>query len=381
MSKNKIIYLIDTLQTGGAEISLLEIASRLQNWEPVVIAIYKGETLKPKFEKTGIKTYSLNIRKKFGLRKGYKQICSIVKHENPLILHAFLFRAEQFSRLIGPRFNIPVINSFVNDSYSPERYALLSKKKKISLNFYKTIDRITAGKVTQFISLTNAIILNNTKALKIDPLHINVINRGRDFQQLRNQIDPYKISQIKNEFGDGPIILTVSRLLIRKGYIEAIKAIRQLISAFPDIKYLIAGEGHDRLKIENLIKDLDLENNVFLLGNRKDVPSLLEASDIFLFPSHFEGQGGAMIEAMMLGKPIIASKIKVIEETVQDKFSALLYEAKNINDMADKISWALTNKEKMQEIARNAKTEGEEKYNIDRILLQYENMYNKIIEA
>ena len=57
----KVLYLIDTLEIGGAESSILEIASRLKEWRPIVISIYEGNTLKPRFEKAGIKVYSLKI--------------------------------------------------------------------------------------------------------------------------------------------------------------------------------------------------------------------------------------------------------------------------------------------------------------------------------
>ena len=118
----KILYLIDTLEIGGAETSILEIASRLREWDPIVISIYKGNTLKPRFEEAGIKVYSLNLEQKFGILSGLKKIGEIIKKERPDLIHATLFRAEQFSRILGPKYDIPVLNSFVNDSYSSERF-------------------------------------------------------------------------------------------------------------------------------------------------------------------------------------------------------------------------------------------------------------------
>jgi glycosyltransferase involved in cell wall biosynthesis len=376
---NKVLYLIDTLEVGGAETSILEIASRLVTWRPIVVYIYRGNSLQEKFEKAGIKVYALNIDAKFGIWEANKALSKIISLEKPNIIHATLFKAELVSRLVGSKFNIPIINSFVNDSYARERYELLSYRQRIILNIYKFVDRITSNKVTQFMSITNAIIEGNANALGVDSKTVKVIYRGRNIEAFRNKVNKTKLIEFENKFGKGPILLTVSRLLIRKGYIEALQAIKMVVNYNPRVKYLIAGEGHDRSLFENLIIELKLERNVILLGNRDDIPSLMAFSDIFLFPSHYEGQGGALVEAMILGKPIISSKIPVIEESVKDKYSALLFEPKNIQDMSIKILWALSNFDMMKVYGDNAKMEAELRFDIQNVALQHEKMYNDVL--
>ena len=375
----KVLYLIDTLEVGGAETSILEIASRLKNWNPVVVYVYRGDALQERFEDAGIKVYSLNIKAKFGIWKAKKELSKIIYIEQPNIIHATLFKAELISRFVGPKFNIPVINSFVNDSYSKERYELLNFQQKIILNLYKFVDKVTANRATQFMSITKAIIVRNSNAIGINPEQVNVIYRGRDIQAFKNKVDREKISELKKKYGDGPIILTVSRLLIRKGYLEAINAIEKVIKSNPKVKYLIAGEGHDRQYFQSLIIKLNLEKNIFLLGNRNDIPTLLAFCDIFLFPSHYEGQGGALVEAMILGKPIISSKIPVIEESVKNKYSALLFEPKNIEDISAKILWAMSNEEVMKKYGENARIDAALRFDIEKVALQHEEMYNKVL--
>lgn len=376
----KVLYLFDALKRGGAETSTLEISKRFKEWEPVVVSIYEGTDLKKDFEEAGIKVYALDIREKFGISKALKEIQKIIKKENPDIIHANLFMAEQFSRWVGPMWKIPVINSFVNDSYSRERYELLSFKQRLVLNVYKAIDRFSAKRVSKFISLTDAIINNNTKALNIDPATVEVIPRGRNIEVFRSKTNPVVVNELRTKYGAGTLILTVSRLLVRKGYIESIKAIKQVVALYPDVKYLIAGKGHDESKIRALIKDLKIEDKVFLLGSRDDVPSLLAAADIFLFPSHYEGQGGALIEAMLMEKNIIATRIPVLQESVQDNYSAKLFEYRNVNDMADKIIWAIENPGKMEDLAFTARKEAETRFDIDGICQKYESLYNKVLK-
>jgi glycosyltransferase involved in cell wall biosynthesis len=374
----KVLYLFDALKRGGAETSTLEIAKRFKNWVPVMVSIYEGTELKNDFEEAGIKVYSLDITEKFGIATAMKKIQEILEVEKPDVIHANLFMADQFSRWLGPKNSIPVINSFVNDSYSKERYELLNFKQRLVLNLYKAVDRYSAKRVTRFMSLTQAIIPNNTKALNIDPKSVVVIPRGRNIRAFRDKVDLETVSNIKKEYGNGPLILTVSRLLIRKGYLDAINAIHLVVKKHPNVKYLIAGKGHDESKIRALIKGLNLEKHIFLLGNRNDVPSLLEAADIFLFPSHYEGQGGALIEAMLMEKKIIATRIPVLEESVKDNISAKLFDYRSVVDMAKKISWTIENPAEMDILANMAKKEAEQRFNIGKIAEKHEELYEKV---
>ena len=375
----KVLYLFDALKRGGAETSTLEIASRLNTWIPVVVSIYAGTELKRDFESRGVKVHSLDVTSQLSLISTKNKIQKIIDLEKPDLIHSNLFMADQFARYLGIKNNIPVINSFVNDSYSAERKELLPSKQKLSLAVYQFIDKFFAYRVTAFMSLTKAIIQNNSTALGIDPLKVEVIHRGRDFIKLRNHVDSTIVKEIQQLYGPGPIILTVSRLLVRKGYIESINAFKIVLDSFPNAKYIIAGWGPDQTIIESLIRDLNLEKNVFLLGNRNDVPSLLTASDIFLFPSHYEGQGGALVEAMLMEKKIVATKIPVLEESVKNNYSAKLFEYRNIKDLASNIIWALNHPEQMQTFAKNARIDAEKRFNIAGIATQHEDFYNRVV--
>jgi len=377
----KVLYIFDALNRGGAEISTLQISAMMKNWTPVILSIFKGTELKKDFEDKGIKVYCLDNDHRFAIIKIRKEIQRIIDIEKPDILHSNLFVADQFARWLGPKNKIPVINSFINDSYSPERRELLSAKNRFTLGVYKFIDKLLAPRVTQFISLTKAIIYNNSNALKIDPAKVKVISRGRNLEELLQKIDKDKVSELKKQYGSGTIILTVSRLLIRKGYLEAIKALKIVIEVYPETKYLIAGGGHDQNKITRLIAELNLDKNIFLLGSRIDVPTLLEAADIFLFPSHYEGQGGALIEAMLMKKRIIATRIPVIEESLQDNYSAKLFDYRDIDDLSQQIIWAIENPLNMEKFAVNAKNVAEENFRIEKVANEHEKLYDDVLHS
>src|SRR5205085_51598 len=112
-------HLIDTLEVGGSEKSLLELVSRFSRWHSTVCHTYRGDRLRPLFEKADIPVLSLHIRGKYSFVAGRKRLLEIISAERPDVLHSTLFRSGIIARLIGRRRELPVIDSFVNESYAP----------------------------------------------------------------------------------------------------------------------------------------------------------------------------------------------------------------------------------------------------------------------
>lgn len=126
-----------------------------------------------------------------------------------------------------------------------------------------------------------------------------------------------------------PVILNVGRLVPQKGQRYAISAMPDVLARFPRAKLLIAGDGWLRPDLERLIESTGLAGNVVLLGDRHDVPVLLELADIFVFPSLFEGAANALLEAMAAGKPCVASRIPSLAEATSQGTVAMLVDSRS----------------------------------------------------
>lgn len=139
------------------------------------------------------------------------------------------------------------------------------------------------------------------------------------------------------------IIGTVGRLVFQKGHQYLLEAISKLKVRIPHLKLLIVGDGRLREELKDYAKTLNISQDVIFLGNRRDIPEILSAIDIFVFPSIWEGFGMALIEAMAAGKPIIATDIPPIREIVNSEKVGLLVPPRNSNAIADSIElWLYT---------------------------------------
>jgi glycosyltransferase involved in cell wall biosynthesis len=117
---------------------------------------------------------------------------------------------------------------------------------------------------------------------------------------------------------EAEVLVTVGRQEYQKGHRHLIDAFPGVIAVRPQARLLIAGrEGHASRDLSAQIAALGLQQEVRLLGHREDVTDIMAAADLFVFPSVYEGLGGALIEAIGLGLPVVASDIPALREVVR----------------------------------------------------------------
>lgn len=141
-----------------------------------------------------------------------------------------------------------------------------------------------------------------------------------------------------------PTVTYLGRLKSYKSVDTLILAISKIIKLIPDVKLNIAGYGESQLKLLQLVKKLNLENNVTFLGkvSEEQKIKLLSKSWVFAYPSTFEGWGISIIEANACGTPVVASDVAGLRDSVKNLVSGYLVKAKDVSLFSDKIELLLT---------------------------------------
>jgi glycosyltransferase involved in cell wall biosynthesis len=370
----KILFIIDTLQFGGAEQSLLANASRFKNIEPIVCHIYPGEVLKPKFIEKGIKVYSLNVLKLYGFKTAYNRLAEVVKQERPDLMVAYLTRSEIVSRLVAKFNKIPIVGTFVQDLYAKDYNSHLSWMAKRKVWFFKQLNKFTSSVCVGFVANSQIIKETNSKQLSIPQFKIKVINRGRESAQITCRDFTKKKEQVAIRF------LNVSRLYHVKGQTDLILGFKKFADKYPFCELHIVGEGPMREKLEQLIKECELEDKVTLLGARNDVPALLATYDCFVFPTHVEGFSGALVEAMFAGLPILASDIQQNKEAVTHMDTGYLFKTGSIEEIEKAFVWFKDNEQFASTImAKKAHVAAKQNFELQNIVAEFENYLLNII--
>lgn len=363
---------------GGAENSLVEIASGFSKIEPIFIQIYEGDSLKYKLIEQGIMVYSLNISDKYGYQNALKKIQKLTEEIKPDVIHASLFRSIYVSRKLKQKVKIPLVNSFTSNSYVNTRYKNLSVVRRIKLKYIEWLDRSSAKHADFFISNSQVIKKNNSKVLGIPPHKIHVIPRGRDSRLFEANKNDVKFLKKKMGLEGKRLLLNVGRLIESKGQEDLIKAFAEISKKNIDVVLLIAGEGKYRRHLEERILRLGLSDKVVLLGNRKDIPELLAISNLFVFPTYLEGLPGSLIEAMMSGIPIICSDIPENKECVPEG-GAAFFTAGNINELEELINNSLDNPDALDIASQKSFEFAVQNFELEKISRDYEEMYYNLL--
>jgi glycosyltransferase involved in cell wall biosynthesis len=150
---------------------------------------------------------------------------------------------------------------------------------------------------------------------------------------------------------DDMLLLSVGRLTARKGQSKVIEAINNLKPDFPNLKYLIVGNGPERTYLENMIKSRKLSDRIVILDDVSDriISKYYAACDIFVLPNTFippndvEGFGIVFLEANLYGKPVIAGKSGGVIEAVQHKKTGLLINPDDSSELEQSIVTLINN--------------------------------------
>lgn len=114
---------------------------------------------------------------------------------------------------------------------------------------------------------------------------------------------------------DAPVVGTVTRLMEQKAPLDFVAAARRILAERPDAHVLLIGDGHLRPQVEAAAADVP---RLHLLGRRDDVPDLLAAMDVVAFSSLWEGLGRALTEAVLAGRPVVATAVNGVPDLVDD---------------------------------------------------------------
>nr|MQY69267.1 glycosyltransferase [Bacillota bacterium] len=139
------------------------------------------------------------------------------------------------------------------------------------------------------------------------------------------------------------------------------------------------GDGELREKMESLVKELEIKDNVVFTGSREDIPKILKVMDIFVLPSLWEGLPIVLLEAMASKKPIVATDVIGNKEVVVDGKTAFLVPPKNPGRLAEKIISLIKNKPLREKFGESGRRRVEETYPLDRMVKETEEVYHEAL--
>jgi phosphatidylinositol alpha-1,6-mannosyltransferase len=189
--------------------------------------------------------------------------------------------------------------------------------------------------------------------------------------------------------GDGPIILTVARLVPHKGQDMGLRALAMLARDFPDLRYILVGEGHDESRLRALAQSLGVAGRVGFVGAMHDdeLPEAYATATIYLGASrvdkeiNVEGFGLSFIEAGASGVPSVAGDSGGVRSAVRDDETGIVVPPTDAEGIADAIRSLLLNPDRRARMGRAARHAVETHYNWDRVAKDTREFTDQVVTA
>ncbi len=372
----KVLIFINSLGAGGAERSMVEFARFLKRKNITVkfVCLERRKVgLEDEVENMGIKTIFLD-NSKGGFKSQVQFVLNIIKKEKPDIIHSVLAKSNLVLRVT--RFFEKqgiLIQSLVNTPYSLER------KKDDSLSWkkfwvMKQIDKWSA-RLTRNIfyhAITEEVLEHYRPILKINK-NYRIIYRGRNVNQF--------LGYDKNSVFT---IINSGRQEFAKGQIDILKALVHLERKY-DIKNInleiLGREGVYTEKLNNYIFENGLEERVLMLGFVNNVEERIAKSHVFIFPSYYEGLGGALIEAFAAKLPCICSDLPVLREVVGDDRGALFCNPGDYQCLAEQILKLYKDENLREKLSRHSFARFQEKFQLENINNEMLCLYKSLLKT
>ena len=319
LKKINILVLFSSSDIGGAERSLSRMA--LSNKDNTIS--YQLAT----FSNNG--AWSKWILSKTGnpicLNHSFWKLVKYVYTEKPDVIYIIGFRLSVLLRLI--KGFLPKVLLVQGVRWNPSSNNMLDKT-------FRFVERLFGFLLYGYIVNSDSTRRSLSRLVK------------KNVALIYNGIDDIQQVNLK-KFNNKNIIITVANLSARKGYEDYLKAISIVVDKVPESRFLFLGEDNMNGKIQQLIIDNNLENSVQYLGFQEKIDQLLEDSAVFVLPSLYgEGCPTSILEAFSFSLPVVAYQIDGIPELVTHGVDGLLFDAGDVNALAEGIISLLLDPEK-----------------------------------
>lgn len=335
----KIAFYINTLQRGGAERVITNLAnsfSKQPNCEVIMYTSYQAEdeySLEDCIQRINLD--DVNMRKKGIIYRNYHRISTLrnmLRKDKPDVLISFLREPAIRSVIAGLGINTKIITSVRN--VPDKEYPGIRGK------FEKTF----------LLPLSNGCVFQTELAKKEFPKRLQ-----EKSEIIMNDVDEsfFRITRQPQKN-----IVSVGRLCSQKNHPLLIRAFKHISQKHPEYKLLIYGDGPDRNQLQDLINEYHMSNRIILKGNTAEVATALKFADIFVLSSNYEGLPNALLEALAAGTPSIATDCPcggprmIIDHGV----NGLLVPVGDEEKLADCIDMLISDSKYREDLSRNAKT-------------------------
>jgi glycosyltransferase involved in cell wall biosynthesis len=319
--------------------------------------------------------YALNIQNRSGYIRALRELAKIMRENKIDIVHTHLFEPTLVAMLVAKRLGRKVI---VTRHHSDAVYQLKSKLKQ---KFYLSLERYINRHAQHIIAPSRMVRDILIKNEGVSPAKVSLIPYGQTSERF-DLITPEALARVKAELGmsDTLALVCTSRLYERKGHVYLFEALAPLVRDGLKTTLYLVGTGEYRSHLEKVAHRLGLQNHVRFLGWRDDALAIMAAADVIVHPSLEDALSSAVIESLMLARPIVATDISGVRDSLDDGKYGVIVPPADAAAFRAALEQVIANLDEARERARRGREHILEYMDSGRVARAYTACYKTVAE-
>lgn len=365
----RVMYLAHTLAVGGAEEMILNLVRYLPpQFERAMVCIGEPGPIGREVEKTGVAFHALGLSP--GVRRPFDllRLQAFIAEWQPTIVHTFLLTASLYGRLAALLARVPVVIGTEVNIYERKR------------PLHRFAERWLLRHTDAVVASAESVRTFYLDQISADPDKVVVIYNAVDWSQLETTTSRLEMRTALGVPLDAPVAGIIARLTEQKAH----RILFDALAARPELRtthLVVVGDGELREELRGRAEQLGIAARVRFAGARRDLGNVLNAIDMFVMPSLWEGLPLALVLAMGAGLPVVASRVAGIPEVVKDGVSGLLVDPGNSAQLADAMSRLVADDKLRVQLGQQARAFVEPRFGADRFVAETTALYDRLMMA
>ncbi len=361
----RVVHLVTSFDTGGLQNGIVNLINNSDpnRVEHVVLSMWSETGLAERLNVGEVRSLGLGRGR---VPHAWRRVAEELKDLSPHVLHTRNWGTYpdgvRAARAAGVK---ACVHGFHGRDVHNARGEILRRR---------VLGRLLAFRTSRIVTLTPTMKREYVRDFRVPAKMIEIIPNGIDLGRVaEHEAD----EALRSSF-------TVSAV----GRLDPVKNFSLLIRAFHGCRHraatdrlVIAGDGPERSRLDELVRELDLGSAVEFLGMRKDVPSVLKAADVFVQPSIYEGMSNTLVEAMACGVPVVATDVGGNADVVGRDGEGILVPSDDVEALGSVLERLRANPGERRRLGAAGRERVTERFALDRMVERYTSLYEEVVES
>ena len=376
MTAARVLQIAESAGWAGGEAYLLKLAGALDRTRFRLEVVVPGPgPLVDRLRALGVDTHELALAERLVSPAALTALVRLLRDRAPAIVQSHGARSNVYTRIAARLARVPVVLSTVHNSLFDYEVSTLRR------HLYVAAERWTSGWSDRVVAVADAVARDLVQRYGLPAGRVVTVKNGIDADAFRPR---RPAAAVRAELGLGPEdrpIGVAARMTAQKGHVHLLGALPDIAARVPGLACVLIGDGPLRGELEALARALGVAGRCRFVGARADVADLVAALEIVALPSRSEGLPFALLEAMALGRPVVATSVGGNPEVVEDGRTGWLVPPGDAGALARAILGLLEDPEAARAMGARGAARVRAEFSLARMVGALETLYATLLAA